>query len=463
MRIFGRLILVLPLLLSGLTVFAQEDSKISRTDRGRIRDTKETMRTLAGELRVHEQMRDAYPAELKGLVDLQLREALPKDAWDHDFAYEVSAETGFRLTSYGADGKKGGDLANADIVWTRDGEFREMTTDEKAALEKLRDEARFQAHRAVALREMVVVGAAAVNHRREKGTWPAELKTLRTDAKDDQSKSTDRCFHDPWGNAYTLRLLANENFAIVCWGADGKEGGKERDADFVITEKEVRPSYIRRNRYDGWGYRGRNWDWQANQLVESIKLFQKKVGRLPDELAELTRPGLTKDGAPVAQSIPRDRHGRDYVYLKYGPDEYFVVGLGKDGIQGGTGDDDDTVMPEPGVVERDFEEFEPQPAEDQEALRAEVALEQANDIADKVIAHKAEKSAYPETLETIKAKFPGEVVPLDPWGNAFTYALTKDDKGIATGFTVTSLGRDGAVGGTEVDADITVNEKKEVK
>lgn len=84
---------------------AQDAPAINRADRGRIRDSKETMRTLADELRLYQQMRDEYPAQLKGLLDLNLREALPKDAWDRDFGYELSAEKGYRLTCFGADGR----------------------------------------------------------------------------------------------------------------------------------------------------------------------------------------------------------------------------------------------------------------------------------------------------------------------------------------------------------------------
>lgn len=458
-----RLILLALFLLAGQPLMlAQEAPAISRTDRARIRDSKETMRKLAEELRLYAQMRDEFPAELKGLVEFKLRESLPKDAWDRDFGYELSAEHGYRLCCWGADGKKGGDGANADIVWTRDGEYREMTSDERARLEKQRDEARFNANQAVALREMVVVGTALVTHRRDSGAWPADLKVLRKEPKTDQEKAVDACFTDPWGNAYALRLMAHDNFAIVCWGADGKEGGTGREADFVVTEKEVRPAYLARARWNRWGNRGMNWDWQAGQVVESVRQFRKRVGRLPQALDELTRPGLTPDGNPIRRSIPRDRFGRDYCYVVYGPEEFFVVGLGKDAIQGGTGDDADTIQPEPGVVEREFEDFEP-PQEDQDALRVEVAREQALDIADKLVAHHAEKGAYPESLETIKDKFPGEAVPLDPWGNPFVYAVTKDEPNAVTGFTVTCHGSDGAAGGDGHAADIVVNEKKETK
>ncbi|MBX3475490.1 MAG: type II secretion system protein GspG [Planctomycetes bacterium] len=442
---------------------AQDAPAINRADRGRIRDSKETMRTLADELRLYQQMRDEYPAQLKGLLDLNLREALPKDAWDRDFGYELSAEKGYRLTCFGADGKKGGAGADADIIWTRDGELRELSTNELAALERQRQEARFQAHRVVAQKEMVVVGVAAVAHRRDKGAWPTELKELRTKAETDEAKAVDACFTDPWGNPYVFRALPNENFAIICWGADGKEGGTDHDADFVITEKEVRPAYVRRARWSRWGMRNVNLDWQAHQIADSVRQFKKKVGRLPTQLDELLVPGLTPDGNAIRRNIPRDRYGKEYAYLVYGPDEFFVVGLGKDMIQGGTGENADSITPEPGAVERDYDEFEAPPQEDQDALRVEVAQEQALDIADKVAAHKAEHGTWPDSLEAVKARFPGEVVPLDPWGNAFVLELVKDANGEVTGFTVTSRGRDGAVGGAGHDADIVVNDKKEVK
>jgi hypothetical protein len=391
-----------------------------------------------------------------------LREDVPKDAWGRELSYELSTDTGFRLASLGADGKTGGDGANADIVWTRDGEQRTLSADEAAELERRRKEALFQAHRCVALREMVVAGTAVVNFRRERGAWPATLADARPTGNDEAQLAIQHCFGDPWGNPYQLRLLAHENFAIVCLGADGKEGGKDQDADFVITEKEVRPSYLRGGRLNRWGGRGRWWDWRADELASNIRRFKRLVGRLPADLTELTRPGLTKNGQPVIQSLPKDRHGRDYCYVTYGADEFYVVSLGKDGLEGGDGEDSDTVVPEPGTTGREYEEHEP-PGEDQDALRAEVAREQALDIADKLVAHHAEKSAYPETLEAIKDKFPGEAVPLDPWDRPFAYALTRNDKGEVTGFTVTCLGRDGASGGEDSDADIVVNEKKETK
>lgn len=445
----------------GHSISGQDENKISRADRGKIRDTKATLGKLASDLRTYTQIHDNYPDELKALVTSQLRESLPQDAWGRDFTYSRDAAKGFVLTSLGADGKAGGKDADADIVWTRDGEQRTLTDAQKAALEKQREELRFQAHGAVARKEMVVIGTQAVTWRRDKGAWPESAKGLRKEPATDDEKAIDRCFVDPWGHDYDLRLLAHDNFAVVCWGQDGKEGGSERDADFVITEKEVRSSYLQRARWDEWGgWRG-NTDWRVNDLVESIRKFKKKVKRLPETLEELTRPGLTEDGAAIRPSLPKDRWGKDYVYVLYGPEEFFVVGLGKNQLEGGTGEDADTVAPEPGVVEREYEEWNPEPAEDQDALRAEIAREQARDIVDKVNEHKTAKGAWPESLESVKAKFAGEVVPLDPWGRSFVYALTKDDKGVATGFTVTCRGKDGAEGGTGTSADIVINQDKE--
>ncbi len=462
MRPYICLVFALGLLLGmAATASGQDESKISRADRTKIRDTKATLGKLAADLRTYNQIHEGFPDELKALVTSQLREVLPQDAWGRDFTYSRNAEKGFVLTSLGADGKAGGKDADADILWTRDGEQRTLTDAQKAALEKQREELRFQAHGAVARNEMVVVGTQAVNWRRDKSAWPESAKALRKDPADDAEKAIDACFVDPWGHEYELRLLAHDNFAIVCWGQDGKEGGSERDADFVITEKEVRSSYLQRARMDDWGgWRG-NTDWRINDLVESVRKFKKKVKRLPETLEELTRPGLTEDGAAIRPSLPKDRWGKEYVYVKYSAEEFYVVGLGKNQLEGGTGDDSDTVAPEPGVVEREYEDWNPEPAEDQDALRAEIALEQAKDIADKANEHKTAKGSWPESLDTIKTKFAGEVVPLDPWGNSFVYALTKNDKGETTGFTVTSRGKDGAEGGTGTSADIAINQDKE--
>ena len=45
---------------------------------------------------------------------------LPKDAWGHDFIYQLSPESGkpFVIISYGADGEEGGEGYDADLYST---------------------------------------------------------------------------------------------------------------------------------------------------------------------------------------------------------------------------------------------------------------------------------------------------------------------------------------------------------
>ena len=51
---------------------------------------------------------------LKALVDMEILDKMPKDAWGNDYVYTL--ENGRPVvTSYGADGTPGGDGANTDI------------------------------------------------------------------------------------------------------------------------------------------------------------------------------------------------------------------------------------------------------------------------------------------------------------------------------------------------------------
>ena len=43
------------------------------------------------------------------------KEAVPKDGWGHDFVYQLDEKWGYRILSYGADGKPGGEGENADL------------------------------------------------------------------------------------------------------------------------------------------------------------------------------------------------------------------------------------------------------------------------------------------------------------------------------------------------------------
>jgi general secretion pathway protein G len=463
----------MPALLVALVIaagaMAQDPAPITQSDRGKINTTRETMRALAQDLRAHMQAGDGdYPAELKGLVP-NIRESLPKDAWGNEFAYEVintGGESDYRLSSLGADGKKGGAGAAADIVFTKAGEVRELSAAEKAEREQRREVAGFQAHLVVARAEMAVLGSLVVTHRRNTKAWPATLKDLRKEARSEQQKAQDRCFVDPWGHDYELRLLPKDNVAIVCWGADGKEGGKDRDADFVITEKDIR-SVSRYNEWGAWRWRrgGGAGDWQVYNLADSVKKYKRERGSLPKTLDDLLRGGNKPGQNPVRADIPRDRWGNEFAYVVYGDEEFFLVALGKDGIQGGKGDDADIITPQPGQFERDEDDFprmKPKVVEeDKDALKAEIALEQVKDIADKLNDYKKEKGTYPDSLNTIKDKFPGEAVPEDPWGNSYVLTLTKNDNGELSGFTVKCLGSDGAQGGKGNAGDLIVNEKGE--
>lgn len=77
--------------------------------------------------------------------------------------------------------------------------------------------------------------------------------------------------------------------------------------------------------------------------------------------------------------------------------------------------------------------------------------------------YRLDNLTYPTTEQGLKALFERPVTPpvpqawrsyvaeapTDPWGNPYTY--TSDE----TGYTITSLGRDGKAGGEGVDADIS--------
>ena len=437
--------------------------RIARADRLKMRETRDTMNILATDLRTYRDLQREYPATLQDLVTKNMREAVPKDAWGRDFSYARSKESGFRLTSHGADGKEGGEGAGRDIVWGSAGELRELSAEEKDELERSREAARAEACLVVARREMAVVGSAVVKHRAKNGAWPSSLNDLRTPPTTDEERAKDWCFTDPWARSYGYKALDHDNFAVICLGADGKEGGAGADADFVVTELEVR---LHGNNDDeeirwrgGWGGRTQGYDWQVGDLAQGVLKYKEAKGKLPATLEDLLAPDATRNG-PVRRELPRTRFGHEYVYLPFADGEFYVVSLGKDGLAGGIEDDSDAISPEPGTTLRPYRDWEEEarPAINVNAELVVVAEEQARDIAAKVQAQKDKGGAYPEALDAIKAEFPGEVIPADPWGNAFQYTLRKDEAGAATGFAVKCLGSDGQEGGDDHAVDFWYDE-----
>lgn len=468
MRIFTALFLCAAMLVSPFLI-AQE--RIARADRKAMRETREEMRKLQLDLRTLHQVNGEYPEALKAIVDADLRDAVPQDAWGNDFAYETSIEHGYTITSHGSDGAPGGDGAARDIVWTPGGELRELTKEEKQEIEARREEQRFQVYRLVAVQRMVVVGVELVNHRRDKGQWPETIDEVKPGDDSDDAKVKAACFADPWGNAFSFTTLPHDNFAVICHGRDGEPGGTEHDADFVITERDVRAK-MRESTPDPWRGWGVNRDWRASDLADSVRQYKKIHGELPDELEDLLRGGA---GEAVRTSIPSDRWGNQYIYVKLNDEEFYVASLGKDEIQGGIKDNKDTLYPVPGEVPEP--EFEGRgikdggvglgggvggggglEEEDEDELRVEVADEVLRNLVEHANAYADETGSYPESLDDIKGRLPGEEVPLDPWDNAFVYTVKTDEDGNQTGFTITCLGRDGEEGGEDTDADVTYDQ-----
>ncbi|MBZ0135559.1 MAG: type II secretion system protein GspG [Planctomycetes bacterium] len=442
-------------------VCVASQDRISRADRAKMRETRETMRGLHLDLTTYHQLNGQYPDDLKALVSSNLREVLPKDAWEKDFTY-TREDRDFKLTSLGADGKPGGKLANVDIVWTEAGEYREMTADERAERERRLEEQRFETTKLLARRRMVVIAGEVVNKRRTSGAWPKQLEDCRRDGETDADKVVNLCFADPFGHAFTLRLLPHENFAVVCWGADGKEGGAGRDTDFVVTEREVRKEYA--DYRDYWGYNPWNGDWRVENLANDVKRYKERFGTLPNELADLTRAGNGPNGPiqAIRNSIPQDDWGNDYVLITLGDEEFYVGGLGKDQLEGGVKDNADVIFPRPGAVAEEMDEWEePMPAQNDDEILYEVAQALMDDIISRANEYHAANDSYPATLEDIADKFPEKAVPLDPWEAPFIYALTMDADGKVTGFTLTCHASDSAEGGDSWAADIVLNQDYE--
>jgi len=113
-------LLQLTLLMPSLALAGQVDLKDTRV-------TKRSMSRVVTALESYKRICGAYPDTESGLVPLEagmtcggrhhgaLLKPISKDAWGRFFAYESNGTT-FTLTSFGRDGKEGGEGPDADIV-----------------------------------------------------------------------------------------------------------------------------------------------------------------------------------------------------------------------------------------------------------------------------------------------------------------------------------------------------------
>jgi len=438
------------LLLTG--VVAQE---IAPAELTRIRETHEAMASLQQDLNAYRLQFREFPDNLEVLIEIYDRESIPKDAWGRDLEYTLT-DGGFRLVSWGRDGEPGGEGADEDIVYTERGV--EASAAEREERARLVEDLTRHARVVVSRERMKVVGLEIARYRSAVGSWPDSLGDVLEVVGE---KHIRVCFVDAWGNPFEYRTLPHDSFAVISRGADGQPGGKDEDADLVVTEREIRRylASLVAPRWRWWGGGRGGTDHNAEALARDIERYLERHDELPKTLEDLT-VAVDQRGA-IRRSIPNDRWGNPYLYVRIGDDQFHVVGLGKDARPGGVGDNVDAVHPKPGRAPSDDDEDswwreEPvRPAIDLDRIhrqRAEIAEAQLENLWFVLTEYKEETGAYPESLDDLTDHLPAGEVPLDPWGNAFVYERTEE------GFVLTCLGSDGEAGGTEHAADITYNE-----
>jgi len=108
---------------------------LGRTDDAKIQTTKTQIRSLESALKLYKLDNGVYPTTEQGLNSLVAKptvgtipknykeegylesKQVPKDGWGNDYIYVAPGEHGdYDLSSYGADGVKGGEGKNADIM-----------------------------------------------------------------------------------------------------------------------------------------------------------------------------------------------------------------------------------------------------------------------------------------------------------------------------------------------------------
>jgi general secretion pathway protein G len=134
-RGFTMVELMAVLIILGLLAAVVVKNFVGQVDRGRVVTTKASLRQLHTAVNQFQMDNGRWPTEDEGLNILiqpptDVRNypaggyiettAVPKDAWNRDFIFELMPESGkpFVIKSLGADGQVGGEGYNADLLST---------------------------------------------------------------------------------------------------------------------------------------------------------------------------------------------------------------------------------------------------------------------------------------------------------------------------------------------------------
>jgi general secretion pathway protein G len=106
------------LVILGLIASAVVIAVFPQLQKARVDRTVLDIGNLENAFKLYNARRGKFPdtaTGFKALVDMEIIDKMPKDAWGNDYVYVL--ENGRPIiTSYGADGVPGGDGANADIT-----------------------------------------------------------------------------------------------------------------------------------------------------------------------------------------------------------------------------------------------------------------------------------------------------------------------------------------------------------
>jgi general secretion pathway protein G len=101
----------------GLIAAAVTVAVIPQLQKAQVDRTVLDIKNVEGALKLYYARKGNYPdtaTGLKALVDMQILDKMPQDAWNHDYVYVLERGKPI-ITSYGRDGVPGGEGPDADI------------------------------------------------------------------------------------------------------------------------------------------------------------------------------------------------------------------------------------------------------------------------------------------------------------------------------------------------------------
>ena len=181
--------------------------------------TRTNMIGIAGQIREYVKTYKELPSDLSQLPTRKGYGNSTKDGWGNEIKYGIADDEIVILTSFGKDGKLGGEGRQADII----GYFNPRIENDYPFIHSL-------AGANLTRCRMILIKQSLREYTETNKHLPNDLSWLSK-----QTRYENDIIKDEWGNTIKYRVVNGEVVTLTSLGKDGKLGGAKEDTDIELS------------------------------------------------------------------------------------------------------------------------------------------------------------------------------------------------------------------------------------